>query len=749
MLNQNLSESKVIFPFPREGVTVSCENESHFFWKREGREKRARSPLEKRALLTIQVFFILIVRVFFMKSIQKKIEKLRKQIQIQDHLYYNLDKPQISDRDYDRLYQELQDLEEKHPSLIAPDSPTQRVPGEALPHFEKQEHRQKMLSLQNTYSKEEVEEFFERCLKLLEVKSCEFFLEPKLDGVAVELIYEKGILKKALTRGNGVLGEDVTENVKTIKSIPLALKAVKNPPSIFEVRGEVMIFKTDFEKMNKEREELGESLFANPRNAAAGTLRQLNPKVAAQRSLRFFAHGKGELQGLTLKSQKEFIKLLGKVSIPSLKFANTSLKYPCVLKVSKKLKEILKYYEKIEKLRHKFPFDIDGIVIKVNSFLYQENLGVVARHPRWASAGKFEPEMNQTRIKDIILQVGRTGVVTPVAVMDPVEVGGVIIRQASLHNFKELKRKGIYKGAWVEIHRAGDVIPEVIRVIVEKGQKKLKAFKIPSECPSCGKTLKEDGEYLRCVNTSCSSMRERALIHFASKGCMDIEFLGEKSIKKFYEWGWLKSFSSFYTLGKHPIEEQEGFGKKSRELLEKSLEKSKKTTLAKFLFSLGIPHLGEQTAQKLSEVVQTKKSNPNLKEALEVLKGLEQEELVEVEDIGEIVAQSIIEAFKRKDFTEDLKKLHDLALQFKKEKRKKSRWKGLQFVITGSLPSPRTHVKKLIEDEGGRVMSAVSAKTNYLICGLKPGSKKEKAEKLSIKILSWKEFEKLVKKPLS
>ena len=695
-------------------------------------------------------------------KIKQKLESLRFQIRHHDHLYYNLDQPEILDREYDRLYKELEALEKKHPNLITPDSPTQRVPGQPLEKFKKELHRQKMLSLQNTYSTEEIKEFVDRVQKLLEKNKVLFFAEPKFDGVAVELIYENGILTKALTRGDGETGENITENIKTISSVPLRLLAnakessEKKLPSLLEVRGEVVIFKKDFEKMNRQREKAGEAFFANPRNAAAGTLRQLDPRITAQRPLRFYAHGPGALEDFSPLSQGEFLKTIKGLSIPCLEInSKKKLRFPYLFHLCQSLKEIFNYYNKMEKIRHTFPFETDGIVIKVDSFEEQNQLGEIARSPRWAVAGKFEPERAQTQIEDIALQVGRTGVVTPVAIMKPVSIGGVSIRQASLHNFKELSRKDVRKGDLVEVRRAGDVIPEVVKVLKNKRVGSLIPFKAPDRCPGCSELLKADGDYLRCFNLSCPAVREKTLIYFASKKCMNIEFLGEKSIQKFYKLGWLQNFSSFYTLPKKPLEKEEGFGEKSFELLKKSLEKSKQTTFLRLLSAIGIHGVGEETARRLSEAVKEKrKDSPSsdwtLPGALKTLLSMTEEELKEIPDIGDIVAQSITNTFHNKELVEDLENLHILGVHFVQETEweleshlKNSQLKDKSFVITGQLPLPREQVKDLIKKQGGKVIAAVSSKTDYLLCGEAPGSKKDKALELSVQILTWTEFQKL------
>ncbi len=682
------------------------------------------------------------------KEIFNKIQDLKKQILHHDRLYYNFDQPQISDHDYDLLYKKLKDLEDKHPAFKTKDSPTQKVPGEALDKFKKEAHSQMMLSLQNSYSKQEIKDFYERMKKLLDIDSPEFFMEPKLDGVAVELIYEKGFLTKALSRGDGKVGENITQNIKTIRGVPLQLNPMKTSsqktPSLLEVRGEVIILKKDFKTINKQQEELGESLFANPRNLASGSLRQLDSKVTLKRPLYFYAHSLGSSKNFSVTNQKDFMEALKNLSLPCLLTSKKKLKSPYLSQLSNSLHHLLKYYDEINKLRHSLPFEIDGIVLKINSFEQQKRLGQTARSPRWAIAGKFHPEEAITQIEDIVLQVGRTGVITPVAVMKPVSLSGVTIRQASLHNFKEMSRKDIRPKDFVVIHRAGDVIPEVLKSLKEKRNKNSKPFKDPKNCPNCKEPLQQDGDYLRCKNILCSAIRERSLIHFASKGAMNIEFLGEKNIKKFHEWGWLTNFSSFYDLPNKDLTQQEGFGEKSFELLVKSLEKSKKTTLSKVIFALGIPHVGEQTAQKLAEKVLEKLSNKscNLHAALSILQNLKEEELTEISDIGIVVAASLRDAFQNKKLIADLKNLHKKGIYFVEEK-KTTQLKGLQFVITGTFPLDRKDIKKSIEQKGGKVSSQVSKKTNHLLVGKNPGSKKQKAEKLNISQINWNEFKKL------
>ena len=681
------------------------------------------------------------------KKILSKIQDLKKKIIYHDRLYYNLDHPQISDFEYDLLYKELKDLEDEYPTLKTKDSPTQKVGGEPLDKFKKEAHSQMMLSLQNSYSKKELEDFYKRLQKLLDRSSLDLFMEPKFDGVAVEIIYEKGDLTKALSRGDGKIGENITQNIKTIRGIPFKLKSLKKQqkiPTLLEVRGEVLLLKKDFKLINKQQEKLGEPLFANPRNLASGSLRQLDPKIAAKRPLHFYAHSLGSSKNFPATSQKDFMESLNDFSLPCLLESNQKLKLPYLCQISNSLDDLLNYYDKMDDLRHSLPFEIDGIVIKINSFKQQKQLGQIARSPRWAMAGKFHPEESITQVEDIILQVGRTGVVTPVAVMKPISLSGVTIRQASLHNFKEVSRKDIRKNDFVVIHRAGDVIPEVLKSLAKKRSKNSKAFKAPTTCPSCKKPLYPDGDYLKCKNSHCPAIQERSLIHFASKGAMNIEFLGEKNIKKFYKWGWLTNFSSFYDLPNKPLSSKEGFGEKSFNLLFKSLEKSKKTSLPKLIFALGIPHVGEQTAQRLSEKILEKLPSKtcDLNSVIPILQNLKEEDLTDTTDIGPVVAASLRSAFQNKNLIKDLNALKKKNISFLKEK-KSSELEGLQFVITGTFALERKDIKKMIEQKGGKVSSQVSKKTSYLLAGSRPGSKKQQAEKLNISLLNWDKFEKI------
>ena len=685
----------------------------------------------------------------------KKIIKLKGEIQFHDQLYYHLDQPQITDFEYDQLLKELIGLETQYPELRAPDSPTQKTPGKALPHFKKKAHTEAMLSLQNSYSLEELKSFYERILKFFQVKQISLFMEPKLDGMAVELIYEEGFFKTALSRGDGKTGEDITAQVKTIRSIPLKLENFKTQNNelrdlpLLEVRGEILIFKKDFKRINKEQEKLKEMTFSNPRNLAAGSVRQLDPQVTAQRPLRCFIHSLGGISIPSLQTQKDFIEKMNSWKLPAFKISSSKkLKAPFELcRLSHSFEDVASYYNQMKALRSELPFEIDGVVLKLNSLAGQKELGAVARGPRWAMAGKFPPEQKLTFLEKINFQVGRTGVITPVAVLSPIELGGVVLRHATLHNFKELERKNIQEGVAVLVHRAGDVIPEVIKIVepppssLRAGiQTKPRKIEAPTHCPICKTAVKSQGDYIVCPNDQCFAVRLNKWIHFASKKAMNIDFLGVKSVEKFAKWGWLKSYSDIYDLKDKNIKDKEGFGEKSYQILVKSLEKSKQVSLKKFLFALGIPLIGEETAEKISESLYEKKSPLNLLSALSLLKNLSIEDLEAVSGIGPLVAASLKKAFENPALTADISALAERGVTLAEQNIKSKKLKGFSFVITGALEIPRPELKVKIKKEGGRVLSQVSSKVDFLIAGEKAGSKKQKALDLSIPLLSYEEF---------
>ncbi len=659
---------------------------------------------------------------------EKRHEKLKELIRRHDYLYHVKDSPEISDYEYDLLFTELLELEKKHPELNTSDSPSQRAGGPPLDVFKKVPHRRPMLSLSNSYSPEDLLDFDERVKKFLKSdQQVEYFCELKFDGLAIELIYENGFLTKALTRGDGTIGEDVTKNVKTIRSVPLVLNT-KNPPKLLEVRGEILMFKKDFLELNEFQQENGENVFANPRNAAAGTVRQLDPKISAQRPLRFFAYSIGEVEGLEFTNQEELENTLSEFNLP------VALEYT---KICKGAIKVVDFYHAIEKKRHDLPFDIDGIVVKVNSFRLQDDLGLVARSPRWATAAKFKPEQAQTIIEDIEIQVGRTGALTPRAVMRPTKVGGVTVTYATLHNEEEIQRKDVRIGDTVVLQRAGDVIPEVVSVILSERPKGSKPFKMPAKCPVCETPVVklEEEVVTRCPNPFCTAVIKESLKHFASRRAMNIEKVGDRLIDTFVDKGLVKKFSDLYRLDRDELLALERQGDKSVDNIIQSIENSKNTTLPRLVHALGIRFIGEQTAKFLAEHFLT----------IDKLMAASEEELLEVPEIGPKVAKSVRKWFSDKRLAKEVTDLQDLGVKIAAAKRSGTgKLSGLSFVITGTLPVKRDDAKDFIEKNGGKILSGVSSKLDYLVVGDDAGSKLEKAQGLGVKVISWDELQKMV-----
>ncbi len=710
-----------------------------------------------------------------MGNTKKDYQKLKDSIQEHNYLYHVLDQPKITDFEYDKLFNELLKLEQENPDWVEADSPSFRVGGEPLKGFSKQDHRLPMLSLQNTYNTEEILAFDQRLKKFLKSdQSISYFCAPKFDGLAVELIYQNGVLTQALTRGDGTTGEDVTQNVKTLKSIPLKLKT-DNPPELLEVRGEILIFKTDFREMNERQQELGLQTFANPRNAAAGTIRQLDPKIAASRPLKMFCYAPGVVEGINFKTQDQFEKQLEKWGFPVVRF-ETKMNSPQKMEILKKKKildklkdgffsedsnlanlkedskkvlhlplsfvadeahQVTEYYDVIDQLRHSLPYDIDGIVIKVNNYELQNELGNVARSPRWAAAAKFAPEQAQTLIEDIKVQVGRTGALTPVAIMKPVKVGGVTITNATLHNQEEIDRKDVRVGDTVIIQRAGDVIPEVVEVLKDKRAKNSKKFKIPDKCPACGSKVEKPEEEVvsRCFNSMCPAIVAQSIKHFVSRRAMNIDKLGDRLIEVFIENKLIEKYSDLYGLKKEDILNLERQGEKSTQNILESIEASKSTNLGRFIFALGIRFVGEQTAKSLATEFKS----------VERFLETNEEELVAIDDIGPKVAESIMRSLKQKQFVKEVKQLVKAGIKFEKAKSaaKDSPFSGKKIVVTGTLPMGRNQIKDLLEELGAVVSGSVSKKTDYVLVGDDPGSKYEKAQKLDVEILNWDQFNQL------
>ncbi|MBN8535678.1 MAG: NAD-dependent DNA ligase LigA [Deltaproteobacteria bacterium] len=649
-------------------------------------------------------------------------------IQYHDDLYHSKDAPVITDFEYDQLFLALKHTEELHPDWIRPDSPSHRVGGKTLSHFEKSNHRAPMLSLSNSYNQDDIFSFDERIKKFLNTKeNIHYFCEPKFDGLSMELVYENGLLTKALTRGDGLTGELVTQNVKTIKSIPLKLKTTA-PPELLEVRGEVLIHKEDFFELNNSQQEEGLPAFANPRNAAAGTIRQLDSKITASRPLKFYAYTLGDFVGIGFETQLELYEKFSQLGIPT---------FPSLTRVCENAQEVVNFYHEFESKRHRLPFDVDGIVIKVSSFKLQAELGMISKSPRWATAAKFPPQQAQTIITDIICQVGRTGAITPVAIMSPVSVGGVTVTNATLHNQEEIDRKDIRIGDTVVVQRAGDVIPEVVDVVLSKRNSNSSPFKMPTHCPSCGEPLlaAEEEVVFRCVNMNCSAILKESLKHFASRKALNIEKLGDKWIDILVDKGFVRKFSDFYRLTKEDLLTLERQGEKSAQNILESLNKSKKTTLARLLFGLGIRFVGETTAKHLANHFLT----------IENFLGTEETNLLQIPEIGPKVAMAILNWLQSPANIEEVSNLIQVGITFEKIKRTNDGpLQNKSFLITGTLEIPRDQAKELIEVNGGKLLSSVSSKLNYLVVGNDPGSKLEKAKNLGVHIISWDELVKMI-----
>lgn len=663
-----------------------------------------------------------------LKFIMKRYKELIKLIEHHNDLYHRQDKPEISDSEFDQLFQELLALEKKHPEIVTPDSPSFRVGGVVLEGFTKVTHKLPMLSLSNSFSAEDLSDFDARVKKVLKTEAdIEYYCEPKFDGLALEIIYENGFLTKAITRGDGTVGEDVTHNIKTISSVPLKLRS-ENPPALLEVRGEVLIFKEDFKNLNEQQQENGENTFANPRNAAAGTIRQLDSKIAAARPLKFFAYGLGLVQGIEFKNHSEVEIYLASVGLP------VSLD---LVKIAKSADDVIQYYHSIGEKRSSLPFDIDGVVIKVNSLKIQEDLGLVARSPRWATAAKFKPEQATTVIENILVQVGRTGALTPVAIMKPVRVGGVSVSHATLHNQDEINRKDVRIGDTVVIQRAGDVIPEIVEVDLSKRDKNSKPFLIPQKCPSCHEPAQKlEGEVVsRCVNSMCSSIFKESLKHFVSRRAMNMEKIGDRLIETLVDQGLIKNYTDLYKLKKDDLLNLERQGEKSVDNILKSVELSKRTTLARFIYAFGIRFVGEQTAKLLADHYLN----------LEAFLKATPESLLEVPEIGPKVASSIQSWLENKNLTRQALEIAKLGVSFEVAKRNETGpLVGKSFLVTGTLPVKRDEAHALIEKNGGKLLSSVSSKLSYLIVGDDPGSKAQKAETLGVPIISWDDFLKLI-----
>ncbi len=667
-------------------------------------------------------------------DVKARIEELRRLINYHNYRYYVLDDPEIPDSEYDALLRELYKLEKEHPELVTPDSPTQRVGAAPAKEFKSVSHRVPMLSLENAFNEQEIREFDKRVRKLLNHESViEYSLEPKLDGLAVELVYENGILSIASTRGDGFTGEDITGNIKTIPYIPLRLLDHKKEiPTRIDVRGEVYMEVEDFKKLNRLREEHGEPPFANPRNAAAGSLRQLDPNITAQRPLKIYCYGIGYVEGIRFESHMEVLESL----------KQWGLRVNPLSRIGRGVDEIIKYHNELQEMRHDLPYEIDGIVAKVNNLSFQQSLGEKTRSPRWAIAYKFQASQGLTILKDIEVQVGRTGILTPVAILKPIRLAGVEVRRATLHNQDEIERKGILIGDWVWVERAGDVIPEVVRPVPERRTGKERPFKMPEKCPVCHTPIiKKKGEaFYRCPNKDCPAQLKGALKHFVSKAAMDIDGLGDKLIEQLIDKGIVNDFADLYALKKEDLIPLERMAEKSAQNIIEAIKKSKKVSLARFIYALGIRHVGEHTAKILAEKFKS----------FDALRNAKYEDLISIRDIGPQVAESIISFFSNPQQDKIIEKLlsHIEIEELKGEEKEQHKpLEGKSFVFTGALSSfSRNKAKEIVEELGGRVSSSVSRKIDYVVVGKEPGSKLEKAKSLGITLINEEEFLKLINK---
>ena len=713
------------------------------------------------------------------KEAAKRIQQLREEIRKHDRLYYEEAAPIISDREYDRLYKELVDLETQFPDLITPHSPTQRVGGKPLKAFEQVSHVIPMLSLDNTYSEEEVKNFHARIRRLLPNEKIPVVIEPKVDGVAVSLIYENGRLRQAATRGDGNVGDNITQNIRTIRSVPERLRDAA--PKLLEVRGEVYMDRKGFEKLNDERKRQGLPLFANPRNAAAGSLKQLDPAIVAKRPLGVVFYGTGATEGLNVDVHSEIFPLLKKLGLPA-----TERWW-----VAESVEEILDAIHELDGIRHNFAYQTDGAVVKVNSFAQRERLGFTAKSPRWAIAYKYAAERVETRLRDIVIQVGRTGILTPVAVLEPVLVSGSTVARATLHNEDEIKRKDIRVGDTVVIEKAGEVIPAVVTVVKSKRPRDAKPFDfarhIHGKCPICGGPIRRDPQFVawRCENLQCPAQTTRRVEFFAARSALDIESVGGIVADKLVEGGLIREPLDLFKLKTEQLaklnlgtdEAPRVFGEKNATKAIKAIERAKTLPLSRWLFALAIPDVGKTTATQLAQfhdniddvahsqllldVLKYHQKRDQKESAREIAERLIKAGFAErskskaekdgiVTEVGPVVAQSVLDFFASTTGKKILRRLSELEIQPKSEKisAKKAAelpLAGKTFVLTGTLPSmTRDEARKKIEALGGHVSSSVSKKTHYVLAGTEPGSKFDKAKQLGVKIIDEAEFRKIL-----
>jgi DNA ligase (NAD+) len=668
------------------------------------------------------------------KDVAKRVEALREKIRHHEHLYYVLDSPEISDTDFDKLMQELQQLEADHPALVTPDSPTQRVGGKPREGFVKVRHSAPMLSLDNTYNEDELRAWERRVHELSGRKDVDYVCELKLDGMSLSLGYDDGHLFSGVTRGDGSVGEDVTLNVRTVRSVPLSIPKERlktaGIPADFEVRGELLMPTAAFKKLNEERERNGLATFANPRNFTAGTVRQLDSSITAQRRLDFFGYA-------LLENGRTYFDRHAK-TLDALEAAGFKVNQH--RKLVHNMEEVWAFIQQWEGKRDSLPYEIDGIVVKVDRVALQDELGFTGKAPRWAIAYKYAARAGVTKLEDIRVQVGRTGKLTPVAMLAPVSIGGTTVRNATLHNMDEIERLGVKIGDWVQVERGGDVIPKVAKVIEDKDHPRgTREFEMLEKCPVCGtKVVRTEGEVdYRCVNANCPAKLRETILHFASRGVMNIDGMGEALVNQLTERGLVKNVADIYKLTKDDLLSLERFADKSAQNIIDEIEGSKKLPLERVIYGLGIRFVGERTAQFLAEHFGS----------IEALEKASVEELQDVDEVGPRIAESIVEFFSVAANRKLIERLREAELTLTGEKKQRgTKLSGKTFVLTGTLAKyTRDEAKKMIEDAGGKVTGSVSKKTDYVVAGADAGSKLDKANQLGVPVIDEKEMEKLAR----
>ncbi len=664
-------------------------------------------------------------------SMEHRIEELRKQIEYHNCRYYIESNPEISDVEFDRLLDQLQSLEKQRPDLVTPDSPTQRVGGKPIEGFRQANHRVPMLSIENTYNEEEVREFDARIRRLLADDPPHYLVEQKIDGVSASLLYENGRFVLGLTRGDGARGDDITHNLRTVRDIPLRLLAGKDSiPALLEIRGEIYMTNAELSRLNKRQSEDNERIFANCRNAAAGSLKLLDPRQCAQRGLRFFAHSEGELSGVKLAAHDEFLDYIRRLGIPV-------VPHSCRLNG---IEEALAYCRETLEARSSLDYETDGMVIKINSFPHRNALGSTSKFPRWVIAYKVELWQSSTKIKDIHVQVGKTGALTPVADLETVEIAGTRVSRVSLHNADEIVRKDIRIGDAIIVEKAGKIIPHVVRVELEKRSGREREFRFPSSCPVCGSEVARDegGVYIRCLNPSCPAQLKERLRFFAARRAMDIEGLGPALIDQLVEREIVKSLPDLFDLTTEQIAELERMGEKSAQNLIESIQNSRDRGLTRVLTALGIRHVGENNARLLAE---------NFNGDIDSLMNASEERLVQTPGIGPIAAKSVFDFFSSNAGKKIIQQLKSYGVKLTEQIKDKeaSGLAGKTFVITGTMEHfSRSQMEERIRKLGGKTSSSVSRNTDYVVAGSDPGSKLDKAKELGVKVLSEGEFEKMI-----